>query len=489
MKKIILSLSIILLFTTCDLFNEDDFSNIIRVNPNDPGSAVFIGVVTEGPEDGAILDNIPSINWIGKPDAIAYHLILADNPELNNPIIDNNTLTGTSYEFNILLENNKSFYWNIRYQNTDLQWSIWNRVQTFKLSITYPKFKWKYTLGGSITTSPALGFDGTVYIGASDGKLYAINKDGTKKWEFSTGAAIISSPSIATDGTIHVISSGSYLYAINPDGTEKWNFYLGDFTTPASSLLSIAIGLDGTIYCPGLLADWVLYAIKSDGTEKWNLISGNLIYDISINVTAGLSICAWRDLQTVNSIGIVESNYVTTDGAAPRAFSSDNKAYFVKNGYLSAINPDSTKLFKVIINNAGANPTFTSPSISSNNVIYSISGIDEKLYAYDLNGNFLWKYSPQERHDLGFAGTLLGKDGTIFMPSIGEVIAINQNGTEKWIFTINASVKSTPVLSDTGVLYFGASDDSIYAIETGCPGLDDGPWPKNQKDNQNTGRY
>lgn len=34
--------------------------------------------------------------------------------------------------------------------------------------------KWFYTTGGLIYSSPVIGADGTIYIGAYDGKLYAI---------------------------------------------------------------------------------------------------------------------------------------------------------------------------------------------------------------------------------------------------------------------------------------------------------------------------
>ena len=489
MKKLLFLFLALFIISSCDLFNGDDLSYIVRENPSDPGSINFTGVGVTQPEDGSDLSAIPVIEWIEKTDAAVYHLVLADNPELINPIIDDSTLTGNSYKLSILLENNKSYYWNMRYQRTDLQWSIWNRVQTFSLSVSYPKFKWEYSLGGSIITSPALGFDGAVYIGASDGKLYALNPEGTKKWEFSTGGAVYSSPSIAADGTIYFISNDKYLYAVNSDGTEKWKFYLGDFSYSADSNLSLAIGADGTIYTPGNLYVGDIIAINPDGSEKWNFGVTPQDGSLAINKTGNIIVCGWRDLLSIDATGTQQWVYTTTDGTSPFAFSSNNDTYFGKNGYLNGITENGTKLFKEIINTENASLNYASSSISSAGIVYSIAGIDEKLYACDLNGNLLWQYSPKERHDLKFAGNILGKDGTIFMPSIGEIIALNQNGTEKWIYKFTASVQSTPVLSDTGILYFGASDDSVYAIETGCPGLDDGPWPKNQKDNQNTGRY
>jgi len=67
-------------------------------------------------------------------------------------------------------------------------------------------------------SSPAIGSDGTVYVGSRDKKLYAINgKSGVKLWEFETGNIVMSSPAIGSDGTVYVGSFDKKLYAIKTD--------------------------------------------------------------------------------------------------------------------------------------------------------------------------------------------------------------------------------------------------------------------------------
>ncbi|MHC4184039.1 MAG: hypothetical protein ACYSR0_11900, partial [Planctomycetota bacterium] len=46
--------------------------------------------------------------------------------------------------------------------------------------------KWTFQAGTSISSSPVIGIDGTIYIGSKDKHLYAINPDGTLKWKFET---------------------------------------------------------------------------------------------------------------------------------------------------------------------------------------------------------------------------------------------------------------------------------------------------------------
>jgi len=78
-------------------------------------------------------------------------------------------------------------------------------------------------LGGKIIcSSPAVGDDGTVYIGSWDTCLYAVHPDGTIKWKYRTNGGIASSPAVGDDGTVYVGSYDRYVHAVNPDGTLKW---------------------------------------------------------------------------------------------------------------------------------------------------------------------------------------------------------------------------------------------------------------------------
>ena len=120
---------------------------------------------------------------------------------------------------------------------------------------------WEFETGESeygVSSSPAIGSDGTVYVGSNDNKLYALNgKSGVKLWEFKTGSSVSSSPAIGSDGTVYVGSRDTKLYAINgKSGVKLWEFETGDAVAS-----SPAIGSDGTLYVGSL--DGKLYAIKT----------------------------------------------------------------------------------------------------------------------------------------------------------------------------------------------------------------------------------
>ena len=132
---------------------------------------------------------------------------------------------------------------------------------------------WEFETGGVLFSSPAIGTDGTVYVGSLDKKLYAIHgKTGVKLWEFATGGALFSSPATGTNGTVYVGSDDKKLYAIHSKaGVKLWEFVTRDGVRS-----SPAIGTDGTVYI-GLGRN--LYAINGKtGVKLWEFATGGNVY-------------------------------------------------------------------------------------------------------------------------------------------------------------------------------------------------------------------
>jgi Tol biopolymer transport system component len=198
--------------------------------------------------------------------------------------------------------------------------------------------KWSFIINGSTHSSPAIGSDGTIYIGTIDNNLYAINPDGTEKWNFITGGEVFSSPAIGSNGIVYFGSYDNKLYAINPDGTEKWSFITG-----GDIWSSPAIGSDGVIYIGS--NDGKLYAINPDGTQKWNMTIG-----------------PW----------VISSPAIGSDGTI-YVGSGDNNCY--------AIYPDGTEKWRYVTGNA----IISSPAIDSDGTIY-IGSRDYYLHAIGESG-------------------------------------------------------------------------------------------------------
>lgn len=124
--------------------------------------------------------------------------------------------------------------------------------------------KWKYSPGPThCAGNPAVGDDGTVYVGCQDHGLYAVGTDGTLRWTVRAGDDIDASPAIGPDGTIYVGSDDKKLWAISPSGLVRFSVITGG---PIHS--SAAIGADGTVYFGSF--DGQLYAISPSGGAKWS---------------------------------------------------------------------------------------------------------------------------------------------------------------------------------------------------------------------------
>jgi outer membrane protein assembly factor BamB len=121
---------------------------------------------------------------------------------------------------------------------------------------TQGKLAW-VTPTSNQATIPAIGFDGTVYAGTTDGGFYAF--DGTRgkiKWHLTSLGDFdwANQPTIGGDGTIYIGTTNGFFYALTPSGVILWKLHTaGAIHGPA------AIAADGTLYFGS--DDQKLYAI------------------------------------------------------------------------------------------------------------------------------------------------------------------------------------------------------------------------------------
>jgi outer membrane protein assembly factor BamB len=187
-------------------------------------------------------------------------------------------------------------------------------------------------------------------------------------------------------------------------------------------------------------------------------------------------------------------------------------------GSLYALNPDGTLKWKRNLDlypdpNQGypRGDNGYSPAIGPDGTIY-IQGATSALYAYDPQGNRLWKYVHFDNYPLGFEvgqrtpaigadGTLyvsadalyavwpvgtrkwradtlwrqtspaIGPDGTIYvMSGQDDLVAVNPDGTQKWVFQLDNSYEmsfASPAVDSDGTIYLsaeGGDSGFLYAV-------------------------
>jgi outer membrane protein assembly factor BamB len=351
-------------------------------------------------------------------------------------------------------------------------------------SQTPGSIKWEFESDGGNVSSAAINSEGTIYVCfETNGKLYAINHDGTKKWEFLTGGSIYSSPSIGNDGTIYVGSHDNKLYAINTDGTKKWEFITGGRIS-----YSAAIGADGTIYVSS--SDSKLYAIRPDGTKKWEYLTG---WD---QVTSSPAIAADGTVYIRNRLLIA----IHPDGtkkwehalgiptSSSPAIGGDGTIYIGSNVGIFAINPDGTERWNF---NAGQCRVESSPTIGTDGTIY-FGGVDKlygvtdgKLYAINPDGTKKWDYLTGQAI---WSSSAIGADGTIYVGS-DRLYALNSDGSKKWQSENGYVGQSSPTIGSDGTIYVKLAYSKLSAIYSTSNGLANSPWPKYKHDNFNTGQF
>ena len=297
--------------------------------------------------------------------------------------------------------------------------------------------KWYFGVGDGygVKSSPAIGADGTVYFGADDGNLYALNpQDGSLKWTFTTGAAIKTPPTIDANGTVYFASDDTNLYAVSAptdgsqSGVQEWSRGVG---TIYSGHTSVSIAADGTLYYVG--SETYFYALNpADGSELW---------------------------KSDSSYGAPMTKPAISPSGTIYFAGGDNKIYAIDPSSSVGDSRDSLWEFAT-----GSYLTDTSPAIGADGSVYNGGLNNDKLYALDSNGGEKWNYGPGGDVRTSPA---IAADGTIYFGSRGKslfALDSNADGDKKWSYQTGGNVDSSPVIGADGTVYVGSDDFNVYAF-------------------------
>ncbi len=357
--------------------------------------------------------------------------------------------------------------------------------------------KWSYKTGGDIQGSPAIGPENVIYVGSRDRNLHAVNPDGTEKWKFEAPGQFFQPPAIADDGTICAADDQGNLHALNPDGSLKWTFATGISIAPSE----MAIAEDGTIYF-AVGSDY--FAVNPDGSQLWNISrpTESLVTGISIGQDGVVLSTTVGRLIALDPLSGAEMWVFRPAGGsiiAP-ALAEDGTIYFGTRALgdnFYAVNPDGTLKWKV-----GLDAQIDSgPSTAVNGDIYVpinfkvTQGMEKGLLLSlsPADGSENWRYETD-----GGVGTVpaVGFDGKIyFATTSNKLIALGPDGTELWVFDDHSfgfgplRFNSSPTIAADGILYFGSTDDNLYAVFGVSPGPAASSWPMARGDIRNTGRF
>ena len=311
---------------------------------------------------------------------------------------------------------------------------------------------WSFRCEDEIRSRPAVD-SGTVYVGAYDNNLYALDREsGAFRWKYAATDGIASSPRIY-EGVLFSGSADHHLYAINSaTGLLSWRFLTGGpvYSSPAARFEHVFFGSD----------DSFLYAVNiRTGRAAWKTDASSPVRssprvtddNVYFGTEAGYVYCL--DLSGEKKWQFQARRAVTSTPAVAEDLvffgSLDSTVYAVDAGSGWAIWRFRTR-----------RPTISSPTIHDG-VLY-IGSADHHLYAIDISsGRQIWSY---ETGGQIASSPAVWNDTVYFGSTDGVVYALDtKKGKMRWRFSTQAMVISSPVIED-GVVYIGSTDHRLYAL-------------------------
>ncbi|MBN2104977.1 PQQ-binding-like beta-propeller repeat protein [bacterium] len=360
---------------------------------------------------------------------------------------------------------------------------------------------WNAEDNASSYSPPAIGPDGTIYVGLNfgswtkDGNLYAFDPDGSIQWAFDAAGEIERAPSVDSDGTIYFgtasgrTSIDDGVFALNPDGALKWS-YITDTNVESP----ISIGYNGTLY---FIFNSRLLALNSDGILQWEYLIGSCSYYAAAVIGSDSTIYLGNErgeLHAINPDGT--QKWIFDRGGevgGPAAVGSDGTIYIGYQGRYSyssehclyAVNPDGTEKW----NFKPEEMEFLSsaPVIGPDSTIY-ISDNDVHLYAINSNGEEKWHV---DKSSTGYGrAPAIGADGRIYTGCIinGYLYAFNPDGSEEWVAKLGDGDFTSCAIGKNGTIYAANEDYGFCAISSEAYGLANSEWPRYMGGNSGRGR-
>jgi len=130
----------------------------------------------------------------------------------------------------------------------------------------------------------------------------------------------------------------------------------------------------------------------------------------------------------------------------------------------------------------------SSPVVGSDGTIYAGS-YDNRVVALNPNGTQKWVFNTA---GAVFSTPCLTTDGTIYFSGMdAKLYAIRDNGTQAdllWTYPLRSATFNSPTVDADGIVYVGATG-TVYAVYGTAPLDTAAPWPKDRHDLKRTGRY
>lgn len=279
---------------------------------------------------------------------------------------------------------------------------------------------WDTDLKSSVISSPAIVND-TIYVVTHDGILNAIDmEDGDILWTYDFEDKFKASPVIKGD-TLYIGSMDGTFYALNisddlddDDHDEIWKERVDE------AIESTAVISGERVYFGS--NDGHVYAFSTDGDEKWDYKLG----------------------------GKVKSSPVIVDD---ELFAASTNAKVV-----SLDKDDGSKNW---IYTCG-DEVLSSPAVTKDNVV--VGSVDANVYTLNRDDGEL-NWTANMEYKIASSPSVESYDNNVYISNDnGNVTCFDlRDGTFKWSYKTDASVRTTPAMNDNYIVV-GSNDGNVYQL-------------------------
>ncbi|MFQ3320178.1 MAG: outer membrane protein assembly factor BamB [Natronomonas sp.] len=284
---------------------------------------------------------------------------------------------------------------------------------------TDPEIAWEFETTGRIYDGATV-VDETVYLGSTDGNVYALDADdGDEQWRFPVLGQVRTTPAVA-DGLVYAGGTRGGLYALDAvTGEKRWS----TLETKQFSQSHPTV-VDGTVYVGSREGE--LYGVDAQIGQVQGSIDIGQYVSTCPAISDGVIYVGWRG------------------GSAPDA----------NGGGLSAYTMDGERLWQASPGDVNGSPAVV------DGTVYACTGT--AAYAFDAEtGEEQWRFE-----DSGGAGSPAVANGRVFVGSMESTFyALDAESGEKlWSFSPGKWPEYPAAVAD-GVVYMACWATRTYGLD------------------------
>ncbi len=277
--------------------------------------------------------------------------------------------------------------------------------------------RWRYELGEG-TSSTAAIVAGTVFVGADDGRLTALDlKSGQANWQYEAGDAIQSSPTVAAGLVVCGDETGIVHACEVQTGALRWSFKTGARVISSANTAGDRLvfgSYDGGLYCVQI----------ADGRLIWKYDVGERVHG-----TPGIA------------------------GECVLVAACDGQLHVVRLA-------DGT-----LVRNVPLGSVSGAATAAHGSRVY-VGTYGEQVLGIDWEaGQVVWRFEDPERQFPFLSSAAVTDELVIVGGQDRRVRALEAaTGKQRWQFATRGRVDSSPVVSGTRV-FFGSADGNLYELD------------------------